>query len=547
MNPQPIIATNRLRYTYRQTDGPWVLNGLDLIIRPGEYLLISGKSGCGKSTLCRTFNGLIPHFYGGIMTGAVDIDGHPTRTQTIGELFHLAGMVFQNPEAQLFSSTVKKEIAFGLESLGLPRSEIKSRIKTTTEAMGVAHLLGRRPYDLSGGEQYMVSTAAIMAVDPRLIILDEPYANLDPAHGIQLRCILKEINRRGVAVVICEHRLAPTIPDVKRMVILHNGSVALDGPPANVLADNGHDYGLSLPLTVQAGQWMGLNPVPLTVPQLKSVPEFNKITPGLKPASLSPVSPRADTVLRIEKMSSRVTSEFGLKNIDFALKKGESLALLGRNGAGKTTLAKHLIGLMRPYDGAIYIMGRAAHRMKTSDLARRVGLAFQNPHNQFFKQTVRQEIEVGPRTLDCYDAKWLDALVTLFRLGPLMDRPPYRLSVGEKKRVAFAAALAANPSILVLDEPTAGQDGYFRRALGQCLTDLYRRDRSVLMITHDLTFAEQYAHRWLVMDQGRMIAQGRPWDVMANQDVMNQAGLIPTEAFEIFHDCSTDWGLSTAL
>jgi energy-coupling factor transport system ATP-binding protein len=244
----------------------------------------------------------------------------------------------------------------------------------------------------------------------------------------------------------------------------------------------------------------------------------------------------AKTVLRVKALSSTPNDSLALKNINFSLAESECIALVGANGAGKTTLVRYLIGLRSPDSGQIHIMGRPAGRMKTTDLARYVGLAFQNPHNQFFKQTVREEIDVGPRVLDCYDAHWIDSLMTLFRLTPLLDRPPYRLSTGQKKRVAFAAALAVNPPVLILDEPTAGQDGHFRRALGQCLDDLRSRGQSVLMITHDLTFAEQYAHRWLLMAKGEIIARGTPTEIMGNQPAMDRAGLTPTDTFKLFHD-----------
>ncbi|MEA3230443.1 MAG: ATP-binding cassette domain-containing protein [Thermodesulfobacteriota bacterium] len=440
MNSRPVINVDRLSYSYRKTGGQWILKKLNLTIQRGEYLLISGGSGCGKSTLCRTFNGLIPHFYGGRMKGSVDIAGIPTTAKTIGDLFTQVGMVFQNPEAQLFSATVEREIAFGLESLGLPRPEIKSRIVATAGEIGLTDLLNRSPHDLSGGEQYLAAIAAVLAVNPRLIILDEPYANLDSTHGLQLRKMLKKINRRGTAVVICEHRLAPTIPDAGRMIVLHEGRVALDGLPATVLAENVDDYGLFIPSVVQASRQMKLTPLPLSVAEFKSALNDSELAFEIKPVAPVSVSANARTVLKVDKMSSNLSSGFALKNIDFSLKEGECLALLGGNGAGKTTLARHLNGLLRPDTGRIHIMGQVTDRMKTSDLARYIGLAFQNPHNQFFKQTVRHEIEVGPRALNCHDPRWMNLLVELFRLAPLMNRPPYRLSAGEKKTGRFCGS-----------------------------------------------------------------------------------------------------------
>ncbi len=470
------------------------------------------------------------------MKGSVYVAGVPTTEKTLGDLFTQVGMVFQNPEAQLFSTTVEGEIAFGLESLGLPRQEIKARILAITEEVGIADLLCRNPRDLSGGEQYLAATAACLAVKPRLIILDEPYANLDPMHVLRLREILKTLNHRGTAVVICEHRLGPTVPDVNRMVVVHNGRIVLDGLPARILSEAVQKYGLAVPFIVQAGQKMGLTPLPLTVKELKSSTSPSDLSVISRPASLPPVQNTAKTVLKVEALSAAPNDSLALKNINFSLAESECIALIGANGAGKTTLVRYLIGLRRPDSGQIHIMGRPADRMKTSDLARYMGLAFQNPHNQFFKQTVREEIDVGPRVLDCYDAHWIDSLMTLFRLTPLLDRSPYRLSTGQKKRVAFAAALAVNPPVLILDEPTAGQDGHFRRALGQCLDNLRPRGQSVLMITHDLTFAEQYAHRWLLMAEGEIIARGTPAEIMGNQAAMARAGLTPTDTFELFHD-----------
>ncbi len=536
MNSQPVIQTDRLSYSYRKTSHFRILDRLNLAIQPGDYLLISGRSGCGKSTLCRTFNGLIPHFYGGTMEGTVNIAGIPTATTTLGDLFTRVGMVFQNPEAQLFGTTVEGEIAFGLESLGLVRREIRSRITAITEDIGLTDLLHRNPRDLSGGEQYLVSTAACLAVNPRLIILDEPYANLDSVHVLRLREILKTINRRGTSVVICEHRLGPTVPDVNRMVVVHNGRIALDGPPERILSTAVEKYGLVVPFVLEAGRKMGLDPLPLTVNELKSSMTSTDQASIPRPPSLPPVPNTAKTILSVKALSSTPNDYLTLKDIHFSLAESECLALVGANGAGKTTLARYLIGLLRPDSGQIHIMGRPADRMKTSELARYVGLAFQTPHNQFFKQTVREEIDVGPRVLDCYDARWIDSLVTLFRLTTLLDRPPYRLSTGQKKRVAFAAALAANPPVLILDEPTAGQDGHFRLALGQCLDDLRSRGQSVLMITHDLPFAEQHAHRWLLMAEGEIIARGTPAEVMSNQPAMTRAGLTPTDTFVLFHD-----------
>jgi len=529
-----IIKTERIRYTYQRTGSQWILDDINLNIEQGEYVLLCGASGSGKSTLCRTFNGLIPHFYGGSLKGEVYVAGLITTLHSVGDLFEQVGMVFQNPEAQLFNFTVKREIAFGLESLGLPRAEIKTRLAKISELVDISDLLNRNPHEISGGEQQLVSIAAILAIGPKLIVLDEPYANLDPYNVRRVRNLLKKIHREGVGVIISEHRLRYTVPDVQRMVVLHQGRVVLDGPPAEVLTKDVESFGLELPLAVRAGRQLGLKKLPLDVEALQSNVTSNQALPDLRPIPLAPLPNDAETVLKAEEISFVLSGDLILSQVSLTLKQGECLAVVGANGAGKTTLLKLLNGLYRASGGRVFMKGQDTAKRKVSQLARHVGIAFQNPNNQFFKLSVRDEIIVGAQALECYDEKWIQELTRMFRLEPLLDRSPYRLSGGEKKRVAFAAALAAKPSILAFDEPTAGQDGYFRRALGDFMSELRSRGQAVLLITHDLAFAEQHAHRWLLMSKGRMVAEGPPKKVMADNNAMALAGLEPTDSFRLY-------------
>jgi len=530
-----LIEIESLRYAYRKGGGKWILDGAHLKIRPDEYLLVCGASGSGKSTLCRTFNGLIPHFFGGSLQGDIRIAGIPAAEQSVDRLFATMGMVFQNPEAQLFNRTVEREIAFGLESIGLARSEIKRRIAEAATTAGIDTLLSKNPHELSGGEQQLVSIAAVLALHPQMIILDEPYANLDPFNLRRVRAALKEIHRNGTGIIISEHRLALTVADARRMVVLHQGRIVLDGTPEEVLKQGIERYGLESPLAVRIGRRMGMTPLPLDINSLKLKISSDK--PLEPPASSALATPRTDVdehVLTVDRICFHAGGRTLLRDISFTLAKGECLALVGANGAGKTTLLRHLNGLNRPSRGEVIVMNRPARELKVSQLARYVGVAFQNPNSQFFKLTVRDEIAVGAKALHCYDVSWTRELVGLFKLGPLLDRAPYRLSEGEKKRVAFAAALAARPAILAMDEPTAGQDMFFRRSLGLLLADLRQRGQAVLLITQDLSFAEEHAQRWLLLAQGEMVAEGSPGRVMGNQAAMQRAHLEPTDRFRLF-------------
>lgn len=492
----PFIDVRGVRYAYRQT-GPWVLNGIDLTLLPGGYLLVAGASGSGKSTLARTLNGLIPHFHGGRFEGEVRVGGVSTLQRSVGDLFDQVGMVFQNPEAQLFNRTVLREIAFGLESLGLQRQEIRRRIDAIAQEMEIAHLLDRSPHRLSGGEQQMVSLSAIAALRPKMIVLDEPYANLDAENAQRLRRTLSGLRAKGTGILVCEHRLGQTAADADRMIVMEDGRKVLEGPPLEVLRRDMDAWGLDSPEPADL-RWDAV------------------------PAGPSP-GPDERPLVALEGVSFERDGRRILDNVSFSIGMGECVAIVGPNGAGKTTLLKHFNGILRPTSGRVLLDGRDIRREKVSRTARHVGMAFQNPAGQFFKLTVWDEITVAARAMNCFDPEWIHELVGLFKLEPLVTLPPYRLSCGEKKRVAFAAALSAKPAVLVLDEPTSGQDRHFKNALGGFLTALRARGQTVVLVTHDLSFAGKYASRRLMLKEGRIVSAGSPRPVGVGIGAMKDA------------------------
>jgi len=520
---------------------PWALNGLDLTIRPGESVLIAGASGSGKSTLCRACIGLVPHFHHGEWIGKVFVDGLDTTQHPVYELFRHAGLVFQNTDAQLFNQTVESELTYGLESLGLPHDEIEQRLEWASKLAELGDLMDRPPHFLSGGEKQRVALGSILALRPRLLLLDEPFTHLDPQGTDDLRRILKMMKAEGMALVLVEHRLHEIIQEVDRIIVLHQGKIAAEGSPDQVLAQEISDYGLNLPPLVRLFHEMGLKGRPLSVEDaIKELKDQNLLTPfsarlleDAKKTSISKLPGTSPLVAEAEDICFSYRGLPVLQNIHFKLLRGESVALVGRNGAGKTTLIKHLNGLLRPHSGRLKILGQETQRRPVSELSSHVGFVWQNPNDQLFQPTVREEVLTGPKALGSYDSSWCEELFNRFGLASLLDRSPFTLSEGQKKRVSFAAALAVKPELIVLDEPTAGQDELFRKELAKFISELQREERTVMLVTHDLEFAAEHANRWLVLADGRMIADGPPVAVMADSKAMARAGLRPTQRYQL--------------
>ena len=533
-NGDAVIVARDLVYRYRREDARPVLDHVGLSVSRHDYLLIAGRSGSGKSTLCRTFNGLIPHFHGGVLTGELWVAGQAVQQTPIAELFSHVGMVLQNPDAQLFCRSVEKEIVFGLESLGLERPTIDARLETALDQAGIGHLRHRDPQTLSGGEKHLVLIAAMAALRPAVIVLDEPFANLDPANVRRVRTLLKDLHGGGTGIVLCEHRLSRAAPDASRVVVLDRGRVAADGAAAEVLAHPEPRWGLEPPLATRMAAAMGLPPARRTLAALAALDAGPDWVRRLEPPPPDiAVDRSAPPVVAIAGLCSRQDRPAALVDIGFSLHAGECVAIVGANGAGKTTLLRHLMGLARPAAGEIRIFGRDTRRQPVAALARDVGLAFQNPDNQFFKPTVDAEIRVGPEALGVHDDRWIGELAGIFQLERLGEKTPFCLSGGEKKRVAFASALAAKPAILALDEPTAGQDFVFRRDLRALLARLQAGGQTIVIVTHDLTFAERTARRWLLMAEGRLLADAAAERIMADPGLMARAGLIPTDRFRL--------------
>ena len=490
-----MITLSDIAYRYPGADNGWTLEGINLTIRDGEFVLICGGSGSGKSTLAYLLNGLAPHFFGGELQGSVQVDGWDTRRESVAGLLPKVGLVLQNTDAHLFCSTVEDEIAFGLESLGVPAENIENRIRQIVETLGIQDLLNRPPQALSGGERRLVAIASVLCLDPSHLVLDEPFAHLDWEGIRRVGNVLAGLHQTGKTLVVIEQRVAALLPRASRCIVMEEGKIAFDGPPGKTLSVL-HQRHL-----------------------LPSYPERLRQAPqGVK------------KVIEIRDLCHDSEGRRVLDSISLEIRQGETVAVVGRNGSGKTTLMRHLNGLRRHSEGTVSVMGSPVRGRSPLEMASLVGISFQNPNDQFFKNRVDEELAAGLKALGLGRER-LDEICGLFGLGELLDRSPYRLSEGQKRRVALASVAAMHSEILVIDEPTVGQDGRFLETIAGLVASLRDRGHTIVLVTHDLEFALATAERWIVLQGGRKVGDGRPEELMRDGDLIRLGAIGRQEAW----------------
>ena len=505
----PIVEVEGLTFRYRRASEP-ALHDLSVAVHPGEVLLVAGPSGCGKSTLIRAMNGLIPHAYPGDLTGTVRIGGRPTTEQPLREISLHVGTVLQDPARQIVGATVAAELAFGPENLGTPRAEMRQRITEVAAESGIEALLGRETAALSGGERQLLAMAGILMLRPKLFVVDEPLANLDPRTAARLLGTLRRLADEGRAVVIVEHRVEEALDlNPNRVLYLEDGRTRYLGDVAGFLE-------IADPDAVR---------LPFDVVLARARRAEGGDAPG--PARAAPAPPESDdgTPPRLEFRGVRAGYDGRevLHGVDARLGAREVVAVLGPNGSGKTTLFRTAMRLMDPSSGAVLVDGRPASERSVAQLATTFGFVFQSPSQMLFARTVREELEFGPRNLG-RDVARLDGIVTdalrrtsLEDLEDVRERPPLTLSFGQQKRLALAIALSLEPPTLMLDEPSAGQD---HRTSRQFMRELLAIPglESVYLVTHDVDLALAHADRILLFREGVIVADGPPADVIEDED-----------------------------
>lgn len=545
----PCIRIDGLSYTYPAREAA-TLTACDMTVARGEFLLLAGPTGCGKSTLLKAVNGLIPHHSSGMMQGSVQVAGLETRNHSMAVLSQKVGLVFQNPDDQLFATTAEDEVAFGPENLALPGRDIRRRVAECLANVGLGAMGGHAPQNLSGGQKQRLAIAAVLSMAPEILLLDEPFAQLDPMGTQEVLAVIKRLNRQGMTVVLVEHRLHEMARVADRMVIMRQGEIVADGPVRKVFErpELFRELGLRVPQSVAFSWAAGFKEVALTPGEIRhkvngrslAFPINGKEESGgkMEPKTAEPGKVPARPVLELQGVCFRYAPKAAdsLKNVSLKVDAGEMVALMGSNGCGKSTLLWHCAGLLKPLSGMLTAADCSPGRMKPWKMAGRIGIVFQNPTLMLFNETVRAELGFGPRALGLaspdLDAR-LERVAGRLGVADLLADNPLALSAGQRLRVAAGSVLTMGPRLILLDEPTSGQDRHHAEGLLGFLREQVQSGRAVLFSTHDVETTLRYATRLVIMSAGRIVADGPPRDVVKNTDLLRQARLRPPEALRI--------------
>ncbi len=526
------------------------MDEVSIAVDRGRVLGATGRTGAGKSTLCLAASGLVPRVVRAAISGSVLIGEVEATTATAAELGGQVGIVFSTPALQLSASkpTVREELAFGLENLGVPRQQMDERIDAAMARLGVAHLADRDPLTLSGGEQQRVAVAAIVVMGTGVVVLDEPTAQLDPNGASEITSLLVEMAADGRAILVAEHA-AEVLGAADSCVVMDHGGVVASGLPADVLTTAAATgAGVDVPTLVALARAAGVTSAEsfdeeaVAAGLARGVHDVSvEGEPDQREGELEPTNVRGDSPVSIQ-VKGLVHRYAGgveaVRGVDLAIAPGERVAIVGQNGSGKSTLVKHLNGLLRPTSGQIVIGDRDAADSLVSDLAHTVGFVFQDPDDQLFHSRVDREVAFGPRNLGLngqQTTQLVDAALKMTALADQIATNPYDLDLSTRKLVALAGVLSTEAPVLVLDEPTMGQDGPGKRRIGSILSAWARVGRTVVAITHDMEFAARYFERIVVMRQGEVVLDGAPEAVFApsNATVLESTGLRPPPAARI--------------
>ena len=545
---KPIISFRNFSFQYRAQKRP-TLTDINLEIYPGERVLIAGPSGSGKSTLAGCINGLNPFSNPGACTGTLTVDGVDAPHSSIFELSAHVGTVLQDPDGQFIGLTVGEDIAFALENSCTPQDEMHAITRHAAELVGIENHLGYAPHELSGGQKQRVSLAGVMVDQVKILLFDEPLANLDPATGKQAIELIDEIQKKtDTTVLIIEHRLEDVLwRNVDRIVLVNGGTILADLRPdellsGSLLAENG----IREPLYVTALRYAGVDITPdkhlahvdsLVLDDTDTQKLRDWFTARPRPAA----QPEREPLLEVKGLSfGYQKDQQTLRDVSFSIGKGEMVSIVGRNGAGKSTLSKLICGFETPDAGEIFLNGKPLAEENIRRRAQHIGYVMQNPNQMISKTMIYDEVALGLQRSGLTEEQIrekVEATLRVCGLYPFRNWPISALSFGQKKRVTIASVLVLDPELILLDEPTAGQDFRHYTDIMEFLRGLNARGVTVVMITHDMHLMLEYTRRALVFCDGRLIADRTAAAVLCDPALVEQAALKETSLYTLANRC----------
>ena len=566
-----IIALDDVSFSYGSADAPRTLDHIALSIEEGEFLGIIGPSGAGKSTLAAVLSGAIPHHFGGAFFGTALVDGQDTCTVTLTDISRIVGSVLQDIDTQMVASVVEDELLFGLENFGVPHEAIEERLRLTMETVGITDLRDREIATLSGGQKQKVAIAAILALRPRVLVLDEPTAALDPASSTVVFDTLRAINRDlGVTVVVIEQKVALLSEYCRRIAVMDHGRIALMGTPHEVFAHGAElkRIGVDSPRVARISNSLARDGIIepgepcLNVAQAADLieriyttaerrcdasadwqkPEDND--PSTRGRSASPHRPSrpkaagAEPVVALDGVTfSYPSGGASVRDLAMRVYPGELVGVVGQNGAGKTTLTKLITGLLKPSAGSVRVAGLDTREVRTSQIARHAATLFQNPDRQICKNTVLEEVAFGLELAGVpTDEAHRRARAAAERFGLSVDKAPFSLSRGQRQMVALASVVVLEPDVIILDEPTSGLDYRECMTVMETVREMAEGGSAVIMVCHDMEVVSDFAERLVVMADGEILARGGTHELFAREDLMARASMEPPQVIELSHE-----------
>lgn len=545
---EPIIEFKNYSFKYNSQVEP-TLRDIDLTVYPGEKILIIGPSGSGKSTLANCINGLVPFSYAGDSTGELYIGGKKPEDLGIFGLSKTVGTVLQDTDGQFIGLTVAEDIAFVLENDCMEEEKMRKRVDAIAEIVDVKNLLHHAPGELSGGQKQRVSMAGVMIDDVDILLFDEPLANLDPATGKRAIALIDSIQKeQNKTILIIEHRLEDALyKDVDRIVVVGDGTIVADMTPDELLSgDILKQQGIREPLYVtalkHAGCEIAAKDHPAHVETMNFAPYQEKVQDWFAGAAQSLKEKRKEQVLAVEHLSFAYDDKHPiLHDIDFSVQKGEMLSIVGKNGAGKTTLSNLICGFYEPSEGRILLDGQDISPLSIKERGERIGLVMQNPNQMISKAMIYEEVALGLTVRGVPEEEIKERVYETLKicgLYPFRNWPISALSFGQKKRVSIASILVMNPEIMILDEPTAGQDYHHYTEIMEFLKRVNEEyGTTIIMITHDMHLMLEYTDRAIVIADGHMISDDTPANILTNREISDRAYLKQTSLYDMAEKC----------